>query len=53
MEPALVESVGIPIKEQEKAIKTLSFFERIIHFFRPKKAIEELKYPELLIPNSQ
>ena len=53
MEPALVESVGIPIKEQEKAIKTLSFFERIIHFFRPKKTIEDLKYPELLIPNSQ
>ena len=53
MEPALVESVGISVVEQEKAIKTLGFFEKIIHFFRPKKPIPELKYPDLIVPDNQ
>ena len=48
MEPALVESVGISAVAQEKAIKTLGFFENIIHFFRPKKPIPELKDPALI-----
>ena len=51
MEPALVESVGISVKEQEKAIRTISFLDRVIHFFNPKSKRIQLKYPDLILPN--
>ena len=53
MEPALVESVGISVKEQEKAIKTIGFLDRVIHFFHPKSKRIQLKYPDLIIPDNQ
>ena len=53
MEPALVESVGISVKEQEKAIRSISFLDRVIHFFHPKSKRIQLKYPNLIIPDNE
>lgn len=49
MEPALVESVGFDMKEQEKVVKAVGFFDKIIHFFKPKKKIKPFNYPELIL----
>ena len=53
MEPALVESVGIPEKEQEKAVKAISFIDKVLHFFQPKKKKMQMKYPDLILPEEE
>ncbi len=53
MEPALVESVGISEKEQEKAVHVIGFFDRIRNFLFPKRRKAQLIYPELILPQEQ
>lgn len=58
LSPALIESVGISMREQEEAKKMISFFTKVRYFFNPKKRreaeairAEELESEKSLISN--